>query len=98
MLAHGPLGDSFAGTYGGRFIHGMDRRITNRNLCVFGGEGIFVSRCRPSDLMALADGDGVAGELLDVRCPKAEMKRGPGSGAGARFQSGDGHSQAPHEQ
>jgi hypothetical protein len=25
-----------AGTYGGRFIHGMDRRITNRNLCVFG--------------------------------------------------------------
>ena len=27
-----------AGTYGARFISGIDRQITNRNLCVFGGE------------------------------------------------------------
>jgi hypothetical protein len=53
-----------AGTYAARFIHGIDRRITNRNLCVFGGE------------------------LLQITCPKADMKRGPGSGAGERYESG----------
>ena len=36
-----------AGTYGGNLIAGIDRRITNRNLCVFGGweRGLYDEGC-----------------------------------------------------
>lgn len=39
---HAVMVGAMAGMYGGKFVSAIDRRITNRNLCVFGGELISV--------------------------------------------------------